>query len=373
MTHTEILNRFYDEAERRLIKNNRKPTTKKLSKSEIQLLVTVARYCEKSRGALAVLITSLAQKIFNPKQDVRRHQENMENGYSGRGVDTKYITPFLREKSFPSMASGSGWLTRSLEQNYPYTLDYRGKITPLQMKDAFLHILDNIEAKKKDPEKYLIYLFQLLIVSRDKKKISLAIPSGIPISTILHFLHLHFNYKYSIHGGARLPVLAIYSVYQTMMSEVSRFSDKTLLSLKEHTSSDIRSGGIADIEIKDANGKLFEAAEIKHGIKITKQIVKECFEKFKSFPVKRYYVLSTAGIEQSEEEKINEQISEIAKLHGCQVIVNGIMPSLKYYLRLLKDPSEFIEHYVDNLKGDRTVKFEHRDIWNKIVAGTIKE
>lgn len=373
MTHTEILNRIYGKAEKQLIKNKRKPITKKLSKSEIQLLTTVDHCCEKSKGASAVLITSLVQKIFNPKQDVRYHQENMKGGYSGRGIDKKYITPFLREKSFPFMASGSGWLTRSLEQNYPYTLDYRGKMTPLQMRDAFLHILNNIEIKKKDPEEYLIYLFQLLIVSRDEKRIDLAKPSAIPISTILHFLHLHFYYKYSTHGGARLPVLAIFSTYQTMMSEVSRFSDKTLLPLKEHTSADIRSGYVADIDIKDTDGKLFEAVEIKHGIKITKRIVKECFEKFKSYSVKRYYVLSTAGVQQSEEESIDEQISEIAKLHGCEVIVNGIMPSLKYYLRLLKDPSKVIEDYVDNLKRDKTIKFEHKDVWNKIVAGVIRK
>ncbi len=65
----------------------------------------------------------------------------MQNGYSGRSFDTKYVTPFLRKYEFPSM-SESGWLTRSLEQPYPYILDYKGKISPKEVAEAFLLILN---------------------------------------------------------------------------------------------------------------------------------------------------------------------------------------------------------------------------------------
>ena len=44
---------------------------------------------------------------------------NMEGGYSGRSFDTKYITPFLKQKRFLGAMKESGWLTRSLEQNIP--------------------------------------------------------------------------------------------------------------------------------------------------------------------------------------------------------------------------------------------------------------
>jgi DNA (cytosine-5)-methyltransferase 1 len=49
----------------------------------------------------------------------------MVGGFSGRRIDTQYITPTLKELGLPAMAE-SGWLTRSLEQPYPYTLDYNG-------------------------------------------------------------------------------------------------------------------------------------------------------------------------------------------------------------------------------------------------------
>jgi DNA (cytosine-5)-methyltransferase 1 len=42
----------------------------------------------------------------------------------------------MKKHGFPAMVD-SGWLTRLLEQNRPYNLDYPGKITPTRAKDAF--------------------------------------------------------------------------------------------------------------------------------------------------------------------------------------------------------------------------------------------
>ena len=58
----------------------------------------------------------------------------MDQGFSGRSIDTKYITPTLKELGLTSM-SESGWLTRSLEQPYPYDFKYQGKIS--KVKDEF--------------------------------------------------------------------------------------------------------------------------------------------------------------------------------------------------------------------------------------------
>ena len=40
----------------------------------------------------------------------------------------------------------SGWLTRSLEQPYPYTKDYSGKISS-GLRTPFLNTLDYVEKK----------------------------------------------------------------------------------------------------------------------------------------------------------------------------------------------------------------------------------
>lgn len=54
---------------------------------------------EKSKGVFTVVLTSLVYKICYPEQDIRNHQANMDNGYSGRSFDSANITPFLKEKN----------------------------------------------------------------------------------------------------------------------------------------------------------------------------------------------------------------------------------------------------------------------------------
>ncbi|WP_274854486.1 hypothetical protein [Bacillus methanolicus] len=367
LTHTDVLQSTYKEALMLAAEENTL-FEQQLSQEEIEYLNKIIERAEASKGVLTVLVTSLTHKIVQPNQDVRYHQENLPNGYSGRGIDTRFITPFMKSVSFPAMAE-SGWLTRSLEQNSPYTLDYLGRITPASLKEAFLRILDFIETKGKNPEIYLKYLFKRLIIERDKKRIELAKPTSLPIATIIEYLEKHFNSKYTSRGASRLPTLAIYAAYQCMMKEVKRFEDKTLLPLEDHTSADAQSGRIGDIEIVDSNQRVFEGVEIKHGIKITAQLIRDAFEKFKIHPIQRYYILSTVGCESSEIEEIEKEIEKIRTLHGCQVIVNGVSSSIKYYLRLLDDTYEFIDFYVNNIEVDSTLKFEHKEKWNEIVSG----
>ena len=370
MEHTEILEHVYAQAANKLDMEGGQPLAIGLSPDEISLLETIAGRAESNKGVLAVLVTSLTHKIFNPKQDTRQHQSSLPGGYSGRTRDTRFVTPFMKDKRFPAMAE-SGWLTRSLEQNHPYDLNYPGRITPSRIKRAFLQLLDNIETEQKDLKKYLCYLFQLLIALREKHEIALAKPTGINIDSILHLLERHISHGYSVTGAARLPVLAVYSVYECMIAEMDRFRGKRLQPLREHTTADVRAGSIGDIEIVDEeSGNLFEAVEVKHGIKITKQVIDDAFDKFKTHPVGRFYIVSTGGLAEDECDQMRRRIGELRNLHGCQVIINGVIPSLKYYLRLLKDPNTVVEKYVENLMKDSAVKFEHRNAWNQIVGGS---
>lgn len=143
--------------------------------------------------------------------------------------------------------------------------------------------------------------------------------------------------------------------------------------MEEHTSADKSSGRVGDIEVRDKENRVFEAVEIKHGIAINAQLIKDAYEKFKSHPIQRYYLLTTAEENLSDIELISKEITRILKIHGCQVIVNGIYPSLKYYLRMLDNPYGFIENYVENLKRDTAIKYEHRLKWNEIVSSKYEE
>lgn len=120
----------------------------KISTEITEAIAIIGEKLSSQKGVFTVLITLLTHKILEPKQDIRYHQSSLENGFSGRTIDTKYITPTLKELGLPSMAE-SGWLTRSLEQPYPYTLNYNGKISNIKVKAAFLNVLDFVEKKPK--------------------------------------------------------------------------------------------------------------------------------------------------------------------------------------------------------------------------------
>lgn len=364
MNHKEVLEKIYQEA---LAETANVDYTTELpdgTAAQIELLVSRS---EANKGLIAVLTTLLTHKIVDSNQDIRYHQAQQENGFAGRSIDKDVVTPFMKSVSFPAMAE-SGWLTRSLEQPHPYTLNYPGKIKPDNVKKAFLEIVDKVQVQGTVPDKVLLYFFKLLIKQRDDMNIELAKPHSLSIANIIKLLEKHFTYKYTCAGASRLPTLAIYAAYQCMMSQVARYDGKVLCPLESHNSADAQSGRIGDIDVNNENGSAFEGVEIKHEIPITKQLVADAYEKFKIHNTDRYYLLTTANMDAADWDTIDEEIRRISQIHGCQVIVNGVYSTLKYYLRLMKDPAEFIDRYVELLKVDETVKFQHKVAWNDLVS-----
>lgn len=364
MKHKEVLESIYNQALVETSDNNYTTDLLQSIVSDIELIVSRS---EANKGLIAVLTTLLTHKIVDNAQDIRFHQAQQENGFAGRSIDKDVVTPFMKSVSFPAM-SESGWLTRSLEQPHPYTLDYPGKIKPDSVKNAFLEIIDQVQVHDVSPENVLCYFFKLLIKQRDDMNIELAKPHSLSIANIIKLLEKHFTYRYTCAGASRLPTLAIYAAYQCMMGQVARYNDKILCTLESHNSADAQSGRIGDIDINNENGSAFEGVEIKHEIPITRQLVADAYEKFKVYNTDRYYLLTTANMDTADWDAIESEIRRINQIHGCQVIVNGVYSTLKYYLRLMKDPAEFIDKYVELLKADETVKFQHKAAWNELVG-----
>lgn len=367
MTHQEVLDSVYAQA---IKETAQADYTTALSGDIVAQIETIVGRSEANKGIVTVLVTLLTHKMVDSEQDIRYHQAQLAGGFSGRNIDKATITPFMKSVRFPSMAE-SGWLTRSLEQAHPYTLNYPGKITPKNVKDAFLGIIDSVQVKGVDEKKVLLYFFKLLIKQRDAMNIELAKPHSLSISKIIKLLEKHFTYRYACSGASRLPALAIYAAYECMMGQVARYDEKILCPLAKHNSADAQSGRIGDVDINNANGSAFEGVEIKHEIQITKQLVSDAYEKFKIYNTDRYYLLTTAKMDSADWDGIDNEIQRISQIHGCQVIVNGVYSTLKYYLRLLKDPAEFIDRYVELLKVDDTIKFQHKVAWNDIISKEI--
>lgn len=367
MTHTEVLNKVYHTALEDVAKQNLSTTLPEETAEQIKLLVSRS---ESQKGVMSVFITLCTHKIVIPEQDIRYHQAKLQNGFSGRTVDSKYITPFLKAVNFPAMQE-SGWLTRSLEQSQAFTLDFNGPIKNKAVKDAFLQLIDKVQCQGTSAEEVLKYTFILLIKQRDDLNIELAKPHSLSIAAIIKLLEKHFTYRYSSPGASRLPTLAVYAAYQCMMSQVARYKGKILCPLESHNSADSQSGRIGDIDVNNKNGSAFEGVEIKHEIPITAQLVSDAYEKFKIHNTNRYYLLTTANMDAADWDAIDKEVARISQIHGCQVIVNGVYTTLKYYLRLMNDPAEFIDKYVELLKQDETIKFQHKTVWNDLISGGI--
>lgn len=363
MNHKEKLIEIYNKANS-LISDNIN-----LSEDIKNNINTIAQKSITQKGVYTVLITLAIHKILYPSQDIRYHQEKLPNGFSGRTIDTKYITPTLKALHLPSMAE-SGWLTRSLEQPYPYTLDYHGNIKDVEVKQAFLFLVDKIQNNIDIVENIILYLLYKVIKETKKnqiKIIKLENPDLLQISDIIKMLSEHFFYNYHTFSGAKLPVIAFYSIYKSLLKDIRRYDNCVLKKLSYHTTCDTTSKSSGDIEIFTKEGELLEALEIKLGKEIDENIVRVACEKIVRFNPTRYYILSTETIKESDSQIVQALINKIKLEHGCQVIINGVIPSLKYYLRLITSLQEFIDNYSNLIENDSELKPIHKEKWNQIL------
>jgi DNA (cytosine-5)-methyltransferase 1 len=180
------------------------------------------------------------------------------------------------------------------------------------------------------------------------------------------------NKHFETPSSSRLPVIAIYSIYQQLLRQVKRYDSKELSKLNVHTTPDKHGNG--DIEIWNNDNTPFEMVEIKHNISIDRNLIVDIVKKTTNTKIVRYYILTTAKnnfVSQVEEEYINKLILRIKKDTGIEIIANGIFTSLKYYLRFIDDYKEFLHTYTYNLIEDSKNSTEIKDFhvlgWKNIL------
>lgn len=363
MNHSELLKEIYNSA--------LNLTTPELSKEHSTLIELIANHALNQKGVYTVLVTLLTHKILEPNQDVRLHQSNMDGGFSGRSIDTKHITPTLRELGLPSM-SESGWLTRLLEQPYAYTLDYQGKISNTKLKQAFLQVLDYVKNEPTTATPLLTYLL-FCVIQKSKSDIVLITKiddaDTTTIDSIIAFLEACFSYNYKDFGGSKLPVIAFHCIFQQLIDELKRYEDCTLNKLGSHTASDRTSKTAGDIEIFK-NGELIEAIEIKLDKPINADLMRQVQQKIYKHNPKRYCVFSSGQV--VEAEAVKNIVYEIKEIHGCQVIANGVVPTLKYYLRLIISLQNFINCFLIAVENDSELKPIHKTVIVELVETYFK-
>jgi DNA (cytosine-5)-methyltransferase 1 len=336
------------------------------------------------------LITSLVKKIINPEQDIRYHKvyfgddkvEWNKKGYSARTFDTKYITPWMKKHFEKWATKESAWLTRSIEQAHPFTLDFPGRIKNKEVKKAFLEILNDVEEHDTNPYELLRYMFFKMKgkYSNYQKLINFTTNiknKTITIQNVIDALDSYFNEDFKDKQGTSfLPVIAIYSLMQSVMGYIVKYNGKILGDLKPHTASDKTSHSLGDIEILNNDGTRYEVFEIKHNILLTKSHIEDIGVKILNSTennLEKYYILTTSkpDIHPKELEDIKKYCTEFLKEHNVEIIPNSVIFTIKYYLRM-GDPEEFIEIFTKNLTelfmNDANIKEDHIIKWKDILG-----
>ena len=67
-----------------------------------------------------------------------------------------------------------------------------------------------------------------------------------------------------------------------------------------------------------------------------------------------------------DKDEIYKIIEEVKNEHGCQIIVNGVLATLKYYMRLIDDLEKFYALYSDLISNDSELKTVHKQKWNEL-------
>lgn len=211
-------------------------------------------------------------------------------------------------------------------------------------------------------------LRQIITIQQSNKVIiqPLNHPEKLTINKIIKVLDNQFSFNYQIFGGSKLPVLAFYSLYQVIITEISRYDNCQLKQLGSHTASDKTSKTAGDIEIFN-DDKLFEVLEIKLDKQVDLNIIRIAREKIIKYNPQRYYVLSYLDVKEEERKEIDDEIEKVKHQHGCQIIVNGVIPTLKYYLRLISKLDNFINAYCQLIQDDLELKSVHKQKWIELL------
>lgn len=321
-------------------------------------------------AAFTNIVTCLSIKAARPDADIRYHQTQIQKdtdrpaGVNFRGISEDIVYPWLSRHRFEG--AKSGWQTRTLERPKPYLLTYDENIA--HVKTEFLAVFDEVEEHGQSAICALTYLIWKQVQRREEVRITLAIPKTQDIKTIVELFRLHFFHSYrGAKGASRLPVLALHAVYSVMVPQLRRYAGKTVKPLHEHSAADSQTGSIGDIEISDdATLEIFEAVEVKHEITITEAIAADVQLKVMDKAISRYYILTTHSSCEAD-AGAGKIIDNIRAVYDCQVIANGVIPTILYYLRLLEDPSDVFPAYVELLQSDKAIAHEHRTAWNEVV------
>ena len=312
-------------------------------------------------AAVVIMVTSLLKKCTDPKQDVRRHRADLPGGYSGRGLDSGIVTPFLEAHGF-SADRRTGWSDRSFDTKAPYDFDYPGDMGDGDVRKALLFVLDGVEGGKVDPRSLLTYTLKALCDLREIEKVNLDRPDGLDADGALKILKRHFK----CGGRARmlLPALAVCAAYREA-------AEKGLPGFASATVGDPAEIGTDDeafervVVFESRTGRVREIAEILRGTSVVPALVRPVRSGADELPTGAYRLLAVAPA--GDLRPAAREAGLMERAIGCQVVVEEALDAIERILRALHGADGFAAKYAEMVEDDALIKYAHKMAWNNAV------
>lgn len=284
---------------------------------------------EVGRAIVGLSVLQMVVKSIEPTQSIRLHKGgggnrnfSWQEGISMRSLDKKYITPTLRKFNLLSLNADGFMMTRSLAENYPYSLVYKAQLRGARKE--WLGFVEAIESRKIDTLGSLKYLLSLLVnrASDFNEHASAALesmnkylknnPSRIDVeNTIL-------THVSSSDYAARLMEISMHALMQAL-NELGIFVPGELLPLSQMRSANKKHGNVGDIEISE-NSEIVESWDAKFGKSYLRDEIEELSEK-----LKLHEAVKIAGfVTDSKPERLDEiqsRIKEIEELYEVKIVI----------------------------------------------------
>lgn len=140
-----ILKEILDKVEGTKHSSSNRISKRYIQKDIKQSIDNLLHSTNKNWSVLKALITSILCKISYPNWDTRNHNKNI-NGLYNLSTFDKHICSYLFNIGYYDSPT-CFYLTSSLNLSEPFTLEYKGGISPKSCKESFLFLLEKIQCK----------------------------------------------------------------------------------------------------------------------------------------------------------------------------------------------------------------------------------
>lgn len=287
---------------------------------------------EVGRAIVGLTILQLSVKAIVPAQSIRLHKGggtrgggfSWREGISMRVLDKHFITPVLRQYNLLRLNADGFMMTRSLAENYPYSLLYKAAIRG--GKSQWLTVTELVESGQLDSLKALRHLLSLLInrseiFQKSADQALSSVTSVVPsITTLQDAVDFIKDYVDASPYSARVFEIALHSLFQAL--EDQRVFEGALKPLCQMRSANKKHGNIGDIEVAETSTSLeiLEAWDAKYGKPYLRDELEELNEKLCDHSETKTAGFVVDGPPNLKEE-IRTRLEEISDLHDLQILV----------------------------------------------------